>query len=78
MNSQETALKFVHTFCEADLQSLSTVLIENFKLNGPLYQFNSKSDCLELLKRNLDPDPEAIILSSFQNGEEAAVFYKYL
>lgn len=77
MTSQEVAEKFVRLFCGGNIESLESVIAENFRLQGPLLQTESKAEYLASLSGNLAPDPEAKILASFGNAEKAAVFYTY-
>lgn len=77
MNSQEIAEEFVRCFCMADLESLASVLSENFRLHGPLFDFASASEYLASLSGTLAADPDAAILASFGRGDNAAVFYTY-
>lgn len=77
MNSQKIAEKFVRSFCNADLESLKSVLSHNFQLHGPLFEFTSAAGYLASLSGNLAADPDSVILASFGNGENAAVFYIY-
>ena len=77
MNSQEIAEKFVRFFCKGDLEGLGSVIAENFRLQGPLMQTESRTEYLGALSDNLVPDPQAKILASFGNANCAAVFYTY-
>ena len=90
MDSKSLAISFVKYFCNADLAGIDLLLSTQFKLTGPLYEFNSKQDWsstsrrlqksqdyLESLEGSLDPDPESVILSVTGNEDESAAFYTY-
>ena len=77
MDSKSLAISFVKYFCNADLAGIDLLLSTQFKLTGPLYEFNSKQDYLESLEGSLDPDPESVILSVTGNEDESAAFYTY-
>ncbi len=42
-----------------------------------MFEFSSPAEYLASLSGNLERDPNAEILASFGNGDEAAVFYSY-
>jgi hypothetical protein len=77
MDSKSLAISFVKYFCNADLAGIDLLLSTQFKLTGPLYEFNSKQNYLDSLEGNLDPDPDSVILSVTGNEDESAAFYTY-
>lgn len=77
MECKGIAKLFVEYFCKADLEGISTLLSSDFRLKGPLFEFDSKDAYIESLIGNLDEDENAKILSVLGEGSEAAVFYTY-
>ncbi len=76
-NSLEIAEKFVRCFCSGDIEGIGSVLSENFRLRGPLFEFDTCTDYLASLSDNLAPDPNSEILSALSKDNEAAVFFTY-
>ena len=77
MDSNSLAKSFIECFCEADLNGIDSLLSKDFRLKGPLFEFESKQDYIASLNGDLKADPEAEILSIIGNGNEVAAFYKY-
>lgn len=77
MDSKSLAKSFVKNFCSANVEGIGSLLSGQFKLKGPLFSFNSKQEYLDSLNGNLEPDPDAEILSIVGSDNEAAVFYTY-
>ena len=75
--SAELATSFVTSFCAARLDDLSSILAEDFRLSGPLFEFDSRSAYIESLAGDLELDPDAEVLSVIGAGSEAAAFYRY-
>jgi hypothetical protein len=77
MISIDLAKAFVTSFCNGSLDGISSVLAEDFNLNGPLFRFSSKDSYIESLKGNLEADPGSEIISITGTENEATVFYSY-
>ena len=77
VNSKTLAKSFVERFCKTDLEGIDSLLSTQFSLKGPLFEFESKQDYIDSLDGNLEPDPEAEILSVTGDDNEATAFYRY-
>lgn len=55
MDSKTLATSFIKSFCEADLEGIGSLLSTQFKLKGPLFEFDSKQDLLNHSKVILKP-----------------------
>lgn len=77
MDAKKLAKSFVTSFCGGSIAGIGAVLASDFRLSGPLFQFDSKSDYLDALSENLQADANAEIISILGTDTEASVFYRY-
>lgn len=74
---QPIAIEFLHNFCRNDLESLSHLLTEDFKLTGPCYQCHSRRTYLSHLEQDPPPKSHFNILKIFEDDEAVCLFYEY-
>jgi hypothetical protein len=83
MTPAQLAEAYVRCFCEAELETLETLLSEDFNITGPLYTFNDRSSFLARLRAlNAPPANWQIrhcIAEDNTAGKEgkASVFFDY-
>lgn len=77
MDAKKLAKSFVTSYCEGNIAGLGAVLASDFRLSGPLFRFESKSEYLDSLIGNLQADTNAEIISILGNDVEASVFFRY-
>jgi len=77
MDAKKLAKSFVTNFCEGSIAGVGAVLASDFRLSGPLFSFESKSEYLESLSGNLQADTNAEIISILGTDTETSVFFRY-
>ena len=83
MTPAQLAEAYVRCFCEAELETLETLLSEDFSISGPLYTFNDRAGFMARL-RSLKAPPASwhirhCITEDGTAGKEghASVFFDY-
>jgi hypothetical protein len=74
---QQIAIEFLQNFCRNDLESLTHLLTEDFKLTGPFYQFNSRRAYLSHLEQDPPQNSSFNIIKIFADDEAVCLFYEY-
>jgi hypothetical protein len=68
---QQIAIEFLQNFCRNDLESLTHLLTEDFKLTGPCYQCHSRHTYLSHLEQDPPQTSRFNILKVFEDDEAA-------
>jgi len=77
MDRRGIALKFIDIFCAGDIQGLEPLLAKDLHFNGPLFQFRSRKDYLQVLSNNPPEKCSYHILSVTENTNRVSVYYRY-
>ncbi len=77
MGQREISIEFLNYFCRGDIESLNTLLTEDFQLKGPFYQFNSRHAYLSHLAQDPPQESDFKILKIFEEGNEVGLFYEF-
>ncbi len=77
MKNRDVALTFVSRFCAADVDALSELLADDFRLKGPLGGFESKATYVSALQENPPVVGRHRILSVSEGVQSVSIFYEY-
>lgn len=77
MDPQELALAFLDAFGAGDLDRLRSLLAEDLRFRGPFLSADSRAAYLDALAQDPPGDGAAEVLHASQDGDAAAVFYRY-
>ena len=78
MNNQHLVIEFVKRFCAGDIDGLTPLSAAELQLKGPLYQFASRDDYLDALRKD-PPDKSGYrLLSVTDSSESVSIFYEYV
>ena len=77
MNNRDVAIEFVKCFCAGEVKALVPLLAADFKLNGPLYHFNSADAYLNSLENDPPDRCGHRVLSITENADSVSIYYVY-
>lgn len=77
MNPQDLALSFIRYFCAGEVDKLKPLLDDDFKFQGPMYDFDSAEKYLISLHEDPPEPGDFTIISITEGDNSAAVFYEY-
>lgn len=77
MGNQDIALKYIKSFCNANINALEPLLAADLRFTGPFRTFKSAEDYLESLRKDPPEKCQYNILSITEGEESVVLFYEY-
>ncbi|MCG8462097.1 MAG: nuclear transport factor 2 family protein [Holophagales bacterium] len=77
MASKNPSLEFLSAFCDADLERLETLLVEDLVFEGPLFRFDSRAAYLDGLRSSGLERASFEVLRSIRGDEQEALLWEY-
>ena len=77
MNNREVAMEFLRYFCAGDVDGLGSLLAEDLRFNGPLYQFSSRVAYLDSLRSDPLEQCSYRVLSVTESEDSVSIYYDY-
>lgn len=74
---EEIALNWIKFFCNGDINSLSGLIAEDLKFEGPLFSFDSREAYLKALHDDPPEKTSYEIINITKNEDSVCVFYNY-
>ena len=78
MSSDSLAREYVQCFCDGDVDAMASILSEDFRITGPLYEFHGKQAFLDRLRELNAPKAQFRILGQTASDDHASIFFQYL
>lgn len=78
MDKQELAINYIKHFCNGDIEKLKDLLTTDFKLDGPLFKFQSRDLYITSLLNDPPEQGNFKVISITENQHQISVIYHYI
>lgn len=76
MTHTQTALEYIRSFAEGEIEKLGSLLAEGLQFTGPYLEVASRADYLDALRGDPPDRCDVAILSTTEEDNEVVVFYE--
>lgn len=77
MTKREIALEYLNRFCRGDIDGVKVMLTTDFRLRGPLFEFDSRDEYIESLQESPILPTGHEILDITEGSSSVSIFYAY-